>query len=438
MITALFWISFFSFLVVLPTAIAARVLHEFSRHELESYCRRRNRPEMFDEVLDHHEKFALAAETLQWFGTVCFVVAGTLWFFSVPESEGTTSTFAAAHVRLPRSLELASWFFLLTVFHLLINSWIPWAVVKLASAPFLFHTWQLWRLVSWLAMPMLIGFSMIQFVAHRMAGKEEDDEEAEEEALEEEIRSIVTAGERDGLLESPAREMIEGVINLDDIDVGEIMTPRSRMNALDIHLDSRELIRRAIDFGHTRIPIYENEVENIIGILFVKDLLPILLEESSEKNAEIRSFLRPPQFVPISIQSDDLLQKFRESHSHLSIVVDEYESVVGVVTIEDVLEEIVGEITDETDSEESPEIVRLADGRAEVVASIRIDDLNEHLQIDLPDTDDFDTLAGLVLSRLGRIPRPGELLVEGNVRVEVHRASSRKIESFLVEMTEEN
>lgn len=433
MITLFFWIAVGSLIVMVPTAIAARVLHEFSRYELEVYCRRKNKAEFFDEVLDNHEKFALGAEAIQWLSAVAFLVLATLWSFSNSLDVGDSTPAVALE-----GSRLVLWGISIGFLLILINSWIPWAVVKLASAPFLFHTWELWRLTSRLSFPMALGFSVIQFVAHRIAGRQEDDEEAEEEALEEEIRTIVTAGERDGLLESPAREMIEGVINLDDIDVGDIMTPRSRVNALDINQPPYELIRSAIDFGHTRIPIYENEFEKIIGILFVKDLLSILLDGGAETTAQIRAILRPPQFVPISIHSDELLQQFRESHSHLSIVIDEYESIMGVVTIEDVLEEIVGEITDETDDEMESDFVRINDSSSEVVATAKIDDLNEQLKIDLPETDEFDTLAGLVMTRFGRIPKVGEFFVEGNVRVEIHKASKRKIESVIIEILEEN
>ena len=433
MITVFLWIAIGSLLVVIPTAIAARVLHEFSRFELEVYCRRKNRPERFDEVLDEHEKFALGAEAFQWIGTVSFLLASSFyWFATSASTDGSSSILVSA------GPGLILWWIGVCFLLVLINSWIPWAVVKLASAPFLFHTWEIWRLTSRLAFPMSIGFTVIQSIAHRIAGRQEDDEEAEEEALEEEIRTIVTAGERDGLLESPAREMIEGVINLDDIDVGDIMTPRSRVNALDINLPPREMIRQVIDFGHTRIPIYENEFEKIIGILFVKDLLPLLLDGGVKSIADIRAILRPPQFVPISIHSDELLQQFRESHSHLSIVVDEYESIMGVVTIEDVLEEIVGEITDETDDEQISDFARIDEHKTEVLANAKIDDLNEHLKIDLPESDEFDTLAGLVMTHFGRIPREGESFVEGNIKIEVQKASRRRIESLVLEVLEES
>ena len=421
-----------SLLVIIPTAIAARVLHEFSRFELEGYCRRHNRPELFDEVLDYHERFALTAEAFQWIGNVGFLVCSSFWYF------WTTGNQLEGTLEVPMASRVTLWILGQTIIAVLLNSWIPWAVVKLASAPFLFHTWKIWKWLSRLTFPVQIGYAALQFLAHRIAGKPEDDEEAEEEALEEEIRTIVTAGERDGLLESPAREMIEGVINLDDVDVGDIMTPRSKVNALDISLPIDQLVRRAIDFGHTRIPIYEGELQNVVGILFVKDLLPILFDGLVKSTVQIRDLLRQPQFVPISIHSDELLQQFRESHSHLSIVVDEYETVVGVVTIEDVLEEIVGEITDETDEDEAVELVRINDRVSEVVASIRIDDVNEQLKLDLPNTDDFDTLAGLVLTKFERIPNVGESFVEGNVRIEVHAASQRKIDTLRLEIIEEN
>lgn len=434
MIAALFWVSICSILIIVPTAIAARVLHEFSRAELESYCRRRNQQELFDEVLDSHDQFALGAEALQWFGNACFLITSCLWLFS--DDEMFFGSGGEFFVNLPQAYELGICIAAYTLFLVLVNSWIPWAVVKLASAPFLFHTWGLWQFVSQLAWPFRIGYAGMTFFANRIAGHV-DDEDAEEEALEEEIRSIVTAGERDGLLESPAREMIEGVIELDDIDVGEIMTPRSKVNSLDINLRPEDLIRQAIEFGHTRIPIFEDELDNVVGLLFVKDLLPILSKAQAE-DADIRSCLRPAQFVPMSIQGDALLQRFRSARSHLSIVVDEYQSVVGVVTIEDVLEEIVGEITDETDKVEQPEFIKVDDDTTEVMATVHIDDVNEFMKIDLPNSDEFDTLAGFVMTRFGRIPKSGEAFVEGNVRIEVQQSTRRKIERLRLSIFDEN
>lgn len=427
-----FWTAIGSLLIMVPTAIAARVLHEFSRAELEVYCRRKNRPEMFDEVLSQHERFALGAEMFQWLGNLVYLLAGSFWFFGVDLEQGATRI-----PELPVVAEVAFWVLGNLLVLALINSWIPWAVVKQASAPFLFGTWRLWKWTSRLAAPMSLGLDVVQFIAHRVAGRKSNDEEAEEEALEEEIRTIVTAGERDGLLEAPAREMIEGVINLDDIDVGDIMTPRSRVNALEINQPPHDLIRKAIDFGHTRIPIYENELENIVGILFVKDLLSLLLAGPVADSDSIRRILREPQFVPISIHSDELLQQFRESHSHLSIVVDEYESIAGVVTIEDVLEEIVGEINDETDDEMVPEFIPISDQVTEVLATVRVDELNEHLKVDLPESEEFDTLAGLIMTHFGRIPKMGESFVEGNVKIEIRRATRRRIEKVYVEILEE-
>lgn len=429
MVELLFWVAVSSILVIVPTAIAARVLHEFSRHELQAYCRRRNRQDLFDEILDSHDQFALGAETLQWFGNVCLLSTGGLWF--VARNTTNNATFA-----LPQNYEVALWLGGATFVLVIVNSWIPWAMAKNASAPFLFHTWGIWRFVSQLAWPFRIGYAGLTWVAQRMAGTTDNNDE-EEEALEEEIRTIVTAGERDGLLESPAREMIEGVIELDDIDVAEIMTPRSRMNVLDIKLPPQELIHKAIEFGHTRIPIFENEMDNMIGLLFVKDLLPILVDNQPREKVDVRSYLRPAQFVPMTIRSDDLLQMFRASRSHLSIVVDEYHSVMGVVTIEDVLEEIVGEINDETDKIEEQLFTPIDANRTLVNATVHVDDANDHLKIELPVSDEFDTLAGLILSLLARIPKSGEVISIENCRIEIKQASRRKIETVAIEVLEE-
>ncbi|MDG2469064.1 MAG: hemolysin family protein [Pirellulaceae bacterium] len=434
MIMVLFWIVFGSVVIVVLTAIAARVLHDFSRHELEVYCRRRNRQDVFDDVLGSNDQCALGAEAIQWFANAVFILSCSLCFFSISGSiqgDGEVQRF-----EMPGVSQSILWSISLTFFLVLVNSWIPWAVVRFASAPYLYHTWGLWRFVRQLSWPFSIGYAMLTAFAQRIAGRKIDADD-DEDALEEEIRTIVTAGERDGLLESDAREMIEGVMDLDEVEVGEIMTPRSRMNALDIDLPNWELIRQAIEFGNTRIPIYQKEVNNIIGLLFVKDLLPVVLDENRKK-MDIGSYLRPAQFVPLSIRSDELLQRFRASRSHLSIVVDEYESVVGVVTIEDVLEEIVGDITDETDEVREIEFVSISENVTEVVGNAHIQDINEHLKIDLPVRDAFDTLAGLVLTKFGRIPKLGDSMIEGNVKIEVLEVSKRRIEKLLLEVLEDH
>jgi putative hemolysin len=404
-------------------AAGAKVAYEFSRHDLECYCRRRNQPELFDEILARHEEVGVAAESLQILGTVLLV-------FSVFH----TPAAASAADRLADGSSLPYVLLALVLGLLALTIWIPWAIVHVASAPFLFHTWRVWVFLAWLGWPLTLLAKLVSVAAHRLAGRHEETDEDQEEALEDEIRTIVTAGLRDGLLEAETREMIEGVMELGDVHVAEIMTPRSEIDALDINLSWPEMLRFVVDAGRTRLPVYQDKLDHVIGILFVKDLLPELTRDGPGTSpTSLRERLREPWFVPETKAVDDLLREFRRTRSHMAIVVDEYRAVAGVVTIEDALEEIVGEIADESDTEEEVDLVRLDDTTLEVDGRVHIEELNEQFGLMFPQADDFDTIAGFVVTTLGRIPKSGEVIDVESVRLTVVRATLRRVERVRLE-----
>ena len=186
--------------------------------------------------------------------------------------------------------------------------------------------------------------------------------QGDEESFEEEIRTIVTEGHREGLLEEEAREMIEGVIELGDVAVSHIMTPRTEMHMLQAQQPWDEVLEYVTSVGHTRLPVYDKSRDDIVGILYIKDLLPELAKASEDARRPLAEIVRKPLFVPESKAVDDLLQLFQHSRTHIAIVLDEYGGVSGLVTIEDVLEEIVGEIEDEFDPEVEEDIRKIDDG----------------------------------------------------------------------------
>lgn len=316
---------------------------------------------------------------------------------------------------------------------LVLTTWIPWAIVHVWSAPFLYHTWRFWTVVAWIMCPMTVGVKLMDVVVRRLAGHEETEED-EEEAFEDEIRTIVTAGLRDGLLEADAREMIEGVIELGDVVVGEIMTPRSKVNALNVELSWPEMLRTVAESGRTRLPVYEGTLDQVLGILFVKDLLAELSKDPQAPRKSVRELLRKPWFVPESKAVDDLLREFRRTRSHMAIVVDEYRAVAGVVTIEDALEEIVGEIADEADTEEEMELIRTDEQTLEVDGRVHVAELNEQHGLMLSESEDFETIAGFVVNMLGRIPKVGEVVYEEDVRFTVLKATPRRVERLRLEL----
>jgi CBS domain containing-hemolysin-like protein len=234
-------------------------------------------------------------------------------------------------------------------------------------------------------------------------------------------------------LEEDAREMIEGVIELSGVDVAAIMTPRTDMSSMSFAFTWQEALQFVIAASHTRIPVYQKNRDDIVGIVYIKDLLPVL-SKPEEPRPPWTSLLRDPYFVPETKPVDVLLQEFQATRNHMAIVLDEYGGVAGVVTMEDVLEEIVGEIVDEYDKDLVDGIREIDERTAEALGRVHIDEINERLAVELPEDDDYDTIGGFVFSQLGHVPVPGEQLVWQNVRLTVLEATRRRIERVRIEV----
>jgi len=219
------------------------------------------------------------------------------------------------------------------------------------------------------------------------------------------IKTLADAEHRD-LIEPESRLMLEGVLRMADMTAGDVMVAAPRMDLLDIDSPYDQLLEVVIDTAHSRFPVFEGQRENIIGILMAKDLLK--LQRAPELN--LRTLLRPAVFVPESKGLNELLRDFRSNRNHLAIVIDEFGNTAGLITIEDVLEEIVGEIEDEFDERGSEQgIVSLADGSQRVAGDVGIDAVNHAFGVRLA-TEDFDTIGGLVAHTLGHVPRRGETI----------------------------
>ena len=314
-------------------------------------------------------------------------------------------------------------------------SWIPWAIAQVAATPFLFHTWRLWWVISAVAWPLVVGAKVVSAFFSRASGLPLEDDD-EEEAIEDEILSIVSEGEHDGHIEKDTADMIEGVMELDDNEVRRIMTPRSRVDSLDINSDWEEMLKYVVESGRTRIPVFEETVDNVLGVLYAKDLLRESLK-SEGKRKPLKKLLREPLVAPESKLLDEMLQEFLSQRSHLAIVKDEYGAFSGVITIEDILEEIVGEIVDETDDEEIEEIRMLNKTTAEVVGTTQIQRLNEKMGLQLPEDDEFATVSGLIVHELNEIPRRGREFIFDNVKFNVEQSNRRFVEVVTVTVLSE-
>ncbi len=230
------------------------------------------------------------------------------------------------------------------------------------------------------------------------------------------------------VINAESRVMLEGVIRMADMSAGDVMVAAPRMDVLDIDALYEDLLAQVIDTGHSRFPVYEGERENIVGILLAKDLLK--LQRSPQLH--LKALLRPVTFVPESKGLNDLLREFRGNRNHLAIVIDEFGRVAGLITIEDVLEEIVGEIEDEFDVvEDSGDIFALADGSWRVGGDTDIERINEAFGVALQD-DHFDTIGGLVAHTLGHVPKRGESLALEGLQFEVLHAKGGAVTWFKV------
>ncbi len=254
-----------------------------------------------------------------------------------------------------------------------------------------------------------------------------DAEEDRRETSAAQFREVVTA-EADVTREEEA--LIHGVFSLGNTEVREIMVPRVDIVGIEAGIPWSEVVDRVRSSEHARFPVFEETLDNMVGILYAKDLLPSVIEDE-EPRAGWRSLIRPAVFIPTSKIIDDQLRDFKASHTHIAIVSDEYGGTAGLVTIEDVLEEIVGDIRDEYDVE-PPEIEREGDSHFWIAGKVTVDELSELLDTRF-DVDDVTTVGGLVYELFGRVPRPGESIVAGGYRIVVEQVRHRRIERVYFE-----
>ena len=245
---------------------------------------------------------------------------------------------------------------------------------------------------------------------------------------EEEIKTMVDAGQEGGVIEEDAKEMIYSVFEFGDTIAREVMIPRIDIVALEAATPLLEAVDTAIEHGHSRIPIYEESVDHVIGIVYAKDLLKVLRQQGREGSVNVRltDLARPAYFVPETKKVDELLEELQTRRVHMAVVIDEYGGTAGLVTIEDILEELVGEIRDEYDETEEPEIKPLAGGEYEIDARVLIDDVNDLFQTNLSN-EESDTLGGLIYNALGTVPAPGEAIEVDGVRMQVLDVDDRRI-----------
>jgi magnesium and cobalt transporter len=246
-----------------------------------------------------------------------------------------------------------------------------------------------------------------------------------EPATNEQLVELLRAAHRNNLFDADLLAMLEGVLQVDDMRVRDIMIPRSQVVMLERDTTPLALLRTVVKSGHSRFPVIGENRDEVVGILLAKDLLLHAFEQEDGR-LNVREILRPAIFVPESKRLNILLKEFRSSRNHIAIVVDEYGGVAGLVTIEDVLEQIVGEIEDEHDIEEEDMIRKHSEAHYTIKALTAVEDFNQYFNTEFPD-DEFDTIGGLVVNEFGHLPKRGERVVIGNLLFKVLRADNRRV-----------
>ena len=247
------------------------------------------------------------------------------------------------------------------------------------------------------------------------------------QVTEAELMTFVEVVEEEGEIKEEERELIHNIFEFDDTSASEIMTPRADMFVIDVNEELK--LEQIVNSGFTRIPVIQKDIDHVVGILNTKDLLKH--QATSDEAVDLRKIMREPYFVPEYKKLDNLLQQFKKRKQHLAIIVDEHGGISGLITLEDALEEIVGEIVDETDRFE-PHIVKLKKDEWRVLGKSEIDEVNDEIPMDIPDSKDYDTFSGYVLNRIGRIPREKEEILLGDFLVTVNEMDGNRIREYIV------
>ena len=427
--TGCFTLAVIGLILLAIGGFGSHLLLHFRGRTLEAYCRLKGNRERFGKILDEQDDAQTACNYLFIFGSSIALISAGTWLsmhmqWGLSESQHHVSIYQLVSISTMAAAVLACFY-----------TWIPKIIVRNSASVLLYHTWWYWHAINVLSRPFRALEHLFLAVGHRLSDRRVEDR-VEEESLEDEVRKMIMAGERDGLVTRSMRDMITGVMNLDEGQVSQIMTPRSQIDAIDIGWGWQQVTESVIASGRTRMPVYEDSLDNIVGILYVKDLMTLLQDSEQPSDASsMRRILRENWMIPATRKIDELLKDFLLRRSHMAIVVDEFQQTLGVVTIEDALEEIVGEIADELDVDEMmPMYIEDPDGGFSIAGVMEVAAANRQLVLNLPESDEYETVAGLVVSSLGTIPKVGAKARIGNYQFSVSQATQRQVLRVRVSM----
>jgi CBS domain containing-hemolysin-like protein len=405
-------------------AFALRIFSHVKLQEaFKAANKKKNPDELAEKLADKSEELILTCFLYRLILNVCILLLLVSIFISPQPAEppahiiGYLLTFIIAIV-------------IFTIFSLVI----PRAWAKYAGEKILSRTFTLLKFLAVVAAPVLYVFRLYEAFVRRLAGVAETTPDQEHEEKQEEFITDLEQARTEGVLDEEEQEMIENVLELSSSSADEIMTPRTDIVAAEVNADLQQVLKTITSAGHTRIPVYEDNIDNIIGLVYAKDLLGEIGKSGAE--FKLRDKMRDVYFVPESKPLRALLHEFQNQKLHIAVVLDEYGGTAGIVTLEDILEELVGEITDEYEETPAEPIKKIDQNTIEADARTYIDDINDQCELNLPEDEDYETIGGFVFSQLGYIPKTGESFDHENLKFTITSAEARSIKRVRIQKTE--
>ena len=308
---------------------------------------------------------------------------------------------------------------------------IPYAWAKYAGEKLISRTYWILLVCAAVAAPILYILQLYDGFVRRLAGVTKATPEDQQDQMQEEFLEDLEQRRMEGAVDEEEQEMIENVLEFRERTAAEIMTPRTDLIAVDVHADLATVLDRIRQAGHSRIPVYEGTIDNVVGLIYAKDLLSEIGKPPEQFSPRAR--MREAYFVPETKPLRALLHEFQEQKLHMAVVLDEYGGTAGIVTLEDIIEELVGDIADEYDEARQESVKKIDENTIEVDARTYVEDLNDRYELDLPEDEDYDTVGGFVFSRLGYVPKAGENFDYEKLRFTIASAEPRRVKRVRIQ-----
>ena len=399
--------------------IALRI---FSRVKLQDAFKAANKEDLTDSLAENAEKLVLACSLYRLIANCCILLL-------------LLAAFAAARTGNPQFTDYLLAFIIAAAIFSIFSVAIPHAWAKYAGEKILSRTYKLLMFFSILAWPILYVWKFTDGFVKRLTGIPETTPEERQEEKQEEFLTGLEQRRTEGVLDEEEQEMIENVLELSDTAADEIMTPRTDIVAVEVNSDLNTILETINTAGHTRVPVYEENIDKIIGLIYAKDLLTEIGKNPAD--FKLRDKIRDAYFVPETKPLRTLLHEFQSRKLHIAVVLDEYGGTAGIVTLEDIIEELVGEITDEYEETPPEPIKKIDRNTIEADARTYVDDLNDEFDLNLPEDEDYDTIGGFVFSHLGYVPKTGESFDYENLKFTITSAEARRIKRIRIQKSTE-